>query len=83
MNYYLKSFHSLINNCIHFSESFIVQMRQEKKFYLSTNPEYLLQEKSDYREQVTVSQVFIHPEYSKAPLQNDLAILLLDPVELQ
>lgn len=64
-------------------ESFIVQMRQEKKFYLSTNPEYLLQEKSDYREQVTVSQVFIHPEYSKAPLQNDLAILLLDPVELQ
>ncbi|XP_062535569.1 uncharacterized protein LOC134204782 [Armigeres subalbatus] len=63
-------------------ESLIVQMRERKKYELSSDPDYLVQERSRYREEVTVDRVFLHPGYSEALLENDLALLHLDPVEL-
>ncbi|XP_065076997.1 uncharacterized protein LOC135700425 [Ochlerotatus camptorhynchus] len=65
------------------NEALIVEMKQDRTYRLSSDPNFLLKAQSQYLEQVTVAEVFLHPNFSISPLHDDLALLLLDPVELK
>lgn len=79
----LHFFAIIIHIYIIFSEALIVEMKQDRTYRLSSDPNFLLKAQSQYLEQVTVAQVFLHPNFSISPLHDDLALLLLDPVELK
>ncbi|XP_058467783.1 uncharacterized protein LOC131440484 isoform X2 [Malaya genurostris] len=60
------------------NHSVVVRMNQKSEYIKPTDPNLPYKEYYPYQEEVLVSQIYIHPNFSKMPLENDLALLHLE-----